>query len=187
MKKLFISFVAAVFIFGGAAISGFYPVALVDGAPIFFKTWQKAEKAAIRFIAVQGSARGVGPVDFYAAENADLLLGAKRDTLTFLIEDKILQQEGETAVEDFEAASAKKVAEVFQESVSIQQGAELLYGLSSDDFNELVLLPQARRDVLSEAFAAQGRDFEQWFREVRKKKNVRLLFVPFVWNGEVVQ
>lgn len=177
----------AVVVFGVATASGFYPVALVDGAPIFFKTWRRAEQAAIRFLNVQGSARGVGPVDFYAAENADLLLGVKRDTLTFLIEDKILQQEGETVVEDFDAVSAQKVAAVFQESGSLEQGAQLLYGLSREDFNELVLMPQARRDVLSEAFAAKGRDFEQWFREVRRNKNVRLLFVSFVWSGEVVQ
>lgn len=187
MKKLILSFVASVFIFGGAAIYGFYPVALVDGTPIFFRTWQKAERAAIQFLNVQGRARGVGPVDFYAAENADLLLGVKRDTLTFLIEDKILQQEGDTVAGDFDAVSSRKVAEALAQSGSFEQGAELLYGLSREDLNELVLLPQARRDVLSEAFGAQGRDFEQWFREVRKNKNVRLLFVPFVWNGEVVQ
>ena len=115
MRKTFfltIPILAAVFL--GIIMTGFYPVAMVDSSPIFFREWRKAEEAARRFFSVQAHVSKSKPIDFSKPENADLLLSVKRDTLTFLIEDKVILQEGKKKFENFEERARLKVAQILQ-------------------------------------------------------------------------
>ncbi|MBI2640596.1 MAG: hypothetical protein HYW91_01760 [Candidatus Sungbacteria bacterium] len=169
------------------ASAGFYPVAIVGTTPIFAKTWQKAEDAAKNFEIAQARARGAEPVDFSLAENRELLLEVKLGTLTFLIEDAIIRQKGEEAVDGLGTLSRERVIEALRESSDPEGAARAVYGLSFNDFRGLVLMPQARRDVLKEALIEKNQDFDIWLLEAKKEASVRLMFVPFKWSGEEIQ
>lgn len=170
----------------GIIMTGFYPVAVVDSSPVFFRTWKIAEDAAKRFFNVQAHTTRSKPIDFSLPESADLLLSVKRDTLTFLIEDRVILQKGGELFKNFEEAAKSRVLAALSAKGALRSQGALVYGLSEEDFMELVLLPQARRDVIRESLAKEG-DFESQLREMKKGKSIKLYFVPFRWDGESVR
>lgn len=178
------TFFLALFII--VVMTGFYPVAIVEGTPIFQRTWRKAEDAAKNFIKAEAVKSGKA-IDLSSSENADFLLEVKRGTLTFLIEDLILQKEGGKVIDGFERLNKERVDTALREGENLEQASRLVYGLDLKDFVSLVLLPQARRDVLQEALGEKAQDFNVWFLSVKKSKQVRLMFIPFRWDGEVVR
>lgn len=166
---------------------GIYTVAIVGTTPIFARTWQKAENAAKNFELATARARGAEPINFSSVENRELLLEVKRGTLTFLIEDAIILQRGGEVTEGLGTLSRERVVEALRQGNDPEKAARAVYGLSMNDFRDLVLLPQARRDVLKEALVEKSQDFDTWLRDAKKRASVRLMFVPFKWNGEVIQ
>src|SRR3989338_2022723 len=160
-------------------LGGFYPVAAVDGSPILSGTWKKAQVAAKKFVMSQNKA---GPEDY-----TPVLADIKRNTLTFLIEDAILRKEGEKLIRGFDRLSRARMLEAIQGGGGLASAAKLIYGLTLPEFQDLVLLPQARRDTAREILAERQVDFEKWFAEAKKSKKVKLYFVPFIWDGEAVR
>lgn len=188
--KLFIFIVAgmvlAVFVI---ARVGAYPVALIENTPIFYSTWKKAVESGERFINASAKSRvGGKAVDFNAPENAELVRSIKKESLTALIENVIMQQEGERIIRGFRVLALERTKNALQDShTDSERAARFVYGLSLEDFEDLVLLPQARRDVLKEVLGEQSQAFDVWFQGIKKTKQVRLLFVPYGWSGEEVR
>lgn len=168
-------------------MTGLYPVALVDGSPIFQRTWKKAQNAAKTFTNAQAQSSRADPIDFTSSENQELLLDVMRGTLTSLIEDSAIRQKGDEVVDGLGVLSRERVADALRQVKDPAAAAKLVYGLSLDDFRELVLLPQARRDVLKEVLKEGGQDFDSWLRDVKGSLTVRLFFVPFRWDGEMAK
>lgn len=167
---------------------GFYPVAWVGSSPLAFRTWEQAVGAAERFTNAQTqSAPGGKTVDFNSPANINLLQEVKRGTLNFLIEDMVLQQEGKGLVYGFETLSRDRAAQALTQGDNLEGAIKLVYGLDLENFRRLVLLPQSRRDMAAELLQERGENFAAWFTEVKKKKKVRLMFVPFNWDGEAVR
>lgn len=160
-------------------LGGFYPVAAVDRSPIFNVTWKKAELAAKNFVLAQNRAA--------SADLSPVLALIPQNTLTFLIEDAILRREGEELLHGFERLSRERMQEALAGGGDLKNAARVIYGLDFQEFQDLVLLPQARRDMAREILAERQVDFEQWFPDVKKKAKVRLMFVPFRWNGTAVE
>lgn len=165
------------------SVGGWYPVALVNTTPIFYRTWKNSEIASKNFTQTQLRAAKNKSIDFSSPENAQILLEVKRGTLTFLVEDAIIKKEGEKFV-GFSALAYQKVNEAVKDSDDLASAARAVYGISLDDFYNFVLLPQARRDVLKDVL---GSDFDSWFASVKREKKIRLFFVPFRWDGEAVK
>lgn len=180
---LIIFFVVGVFLYA----QGYYPVALVERSPIFYQTWEKAQNSAMHYTNVQRVSGGGSAINFTARENEESLSNLKKGTLTYLIEDAVIIQEGPNIDGVFRAVARERAENALQSTPSLQEGVEKLYGLSMDDFRELVLFPQARRDILREHFQVNNIDPEVWLRDVKKQKNIRLFFVPYRWNGEAVE
>jgi|SRR3989344_583666 len=166
--------------------TGFYPVAFVNSSPIMYSTWRKSFEAARRFTLAEAASRNQ-TIDFSKQENAELVLEVEKGSLTFLMEDSILRQSGERLIEDFERLSLNRMQEAVAIGGDLKTAARTIYGLSFADFKILVLLPQARRDAAKELLQESQRDFAEWFAGEKKKAKVKLLFVPFTWNGEAVQ
>lgn len=172
----------------GIAVFGFYPVALVDFSPILFINWKKAYTGAENFMNTEARLKVGGKlINFEASENMSLRLDVRRGALTFLIEDRMIKQEGEKFIKGFDMESVNRVEEVLSSSNNIADTAKTVYGFSGSDFNSLVLLPQARRDLLKETFLKQNYDFDKWLAGLKKNKKVRIWFVPFGWDGEQVR
>lgn len=169
------------------SLQGYYPVALVEKTPIFYHVWEKMRQSAMHYANVQQVSAGWPEINFYASDNQELLENIKKGTLSFLIEDTIIGQEGPNIDDAFRVIVRERIENALRSSQTAAEGAEKLYGLSFEDFRELVLMPQARRDVLREHFSTVNIDPDQWLAEVKRKKRVRLFFVPYRWNGETVE
>lgn len=167
---------------------GLYPVVLVDSSPIWRNRLRKAEEAEKKLTNTQAKSLGFKPVNFSSSGNQDLLNGLRRDILTTLIENKIIREKGAGAVEKFEELSRKRMTDTIQGSGSdLSKAVRTVYDLNLKEFQEMVLLPQARRDVLRIFLANDGKNFEEWLKEEKAKKSVKLFLVPYRWDGERVK
>jgi len=184
MRKAVFSFLAFLLFMAFAARSGFYPVALVEGTLIWKRSWRTAEEASRRFLAAKIYEAEKVVFDFSSPENQPILRDIKKDTLTFLIEDVVLERGGSELLPDFKELTKKRVDGVFAERPDTSEAALVLYGLDGQGFEKLVLIPQARIDVLKDAL---GNEFDLWFSEAKKKANVQLLLLPYRWDREMIR
>ncbi len=182
-KKITLSLTVVAGLFIATIMTGYYPVVLVDNSPIFFGTWQKTEEAQKKFTNVQASSSGLDPVDFAARENKDILRAFKITALNLLIENKIIEQEGGKVIPDFNDLSKKRLESVMAGEGDLSGAVKTVYSLSISEFKNLILLPQARRDVLRIFLANDGKNFDDWLKARKKEKTVKTKFIPFRWNG----
>lgn len=170
------------------ALTGVYPVALVDGSPVFFKTWKRLEESAKHFENAQAKNRVGGEVvDFSLYANRKPLLKIQRDTLTELIENRILDQEGRKLEDSFAVLTKDKMGEMVSSDPEYKRKIKEDYGMELIDYNKFILFPKAQREVIKIVLAGKNQDFDEWLAGIKRKKNVRLLFVPFRWDGERVR
>lgn len=188
MKKIYwIPGIVLLFVLSIVA-TGNYPIASVNGTWILYKTWHQAENSAKSFAMVQAVEHNLKPVNFSDTANAEVLKSVRGDTLTFLIEDRILMEEGRKTLPDFDVESQASVAAALQAGgADITMAAKLAYGLNLDDFETLVLLPQARRDIITKTLQDRGQDFDAWLSNIKKTARVKLFLIPFRWDGEFVK
>lgn len=165
------------------ASTGFYPVASVDGSFIFHRAWKKAENASKQYAEQELKRRGEKPLDFSLSENQKLLDEGRRKTLESLIEDRIVFNQGSNLVVRLDEISRDRIGQVVRNRANLSQAAKILYGFSLEEFEDFVLLPQARRDAVGEALSRSHRNFEEWFGEAKQASQVRLYFVPYQWDG----
>lgn len=169
-------------------MAGLYPVVLVDSSPIWKNGLQKAEEAEKKLTNTQAKSLGFKSVNFGSSANKDLLKGLRQDILTALIENKVIKEEGVKIVEKFEELSQKRMTDTLQGGGSdLSKAVRTVYNLSLKDFENMVLLPQARRDVLRVFLAGEGKNFEEWLKEAKQNKKIRLILVPYRWDGERVK
>lgn len=169
-------------------MAGLYPVALVNGSPIWRNSLRKAEEAEKKLTNTQAKSFGFKPVNFTSSANKDLLNGLRQDILTTLIDNKIIKEDGVKVVEKFEELSRKRMMDTLQGGgADLSKAVRTVYNLSLKDFENMVLLPQARRDVLRVFLANEGKNFEEWIKEIKSKKSVKLFLVPYRWDGEKVR
>lgn len=111
----------------------------------------------------------------------------RRGIIVSLVGDRLTARE--LAVRGIEPDRAEElVADVLSEVGIIEKASSELYGWSVEEFKEFTLLPQARRDLLAEALAKEGIDFIDWLRSALISADVKINFLPYVWeDGSVVE
>ncbi|MBI3442546.1 MAG: hypothetical protein HY007_02170 [Candidatus Sungbacteria bacterium] len=182
------------YVFSLAVISGFviyafglYPVALVNGTPIFARTWTRTLDAEKRVVNVRAYASHAELVDFSSPKNARLLDAIRKNTLTFLVDSVLMNAEGSRVVPDLEQLSMHRVNDELGRNQVTEQTASAVYGLDLATLKEMVLMPQARQEVLDQTLAAEQKNFGDWLRGARGRAKVRFFFVPFTWDREGIK
>ncbi|MDP3052488.1 MAG: hypothetical protein Q8N22_00855 [bacterium] len=103
----------------------------------------------------------------------------KRAALDKMIEDKIIE---DTLTKKLGAEKLKKSVNEKLANLSlngeIANASQILYNLSLNDFRDLVLTPEAKREILKE----QGIDL----REIKKSCHPIILAPGFYWQGGVL-
>ena len=119
----------------------YYPVAVVNGEFISARDFEREFNAALVYY--QNVIRTYSEQRVDLASVGDFVFELRRATLDNLIEDVLVYNELEDRVSNgLDEAVARKIPD-FNES------AAALYGLSVADFKEMVLVPQAHRELLS--------------------------------------
>lgn len=166
-----------------AFFTGFYPVVSVDWSFIFHRAWKKAEEASKQYAKQELKKLGEKPLDFSLPENRELLAEGRRRTLESLIEERIISNHGSALVSRLDKISRDRIGQAVRNHANLERAAKVLYGMSRKEFEESVLLPQARREVVGEALSRSKRNFDDWFDEAKRASRVRLYFVPYQWDG----
>ncbi|MEK7599186.1 MAG: hypothetical protein AAB474_01900 [Patescibacteria group bacterium] len=68
-----------------------------------------------------------------------------------------------------------------------EKATEKLYGWTSQESMKFLIEPQIRQDILAERLEKDGKDFNEWLKERLQKADVKVRYLPYVWqNGELV-
>ncbi len=189
MRKhhFYIGFVAVVAL--GAGIfyvlhNGLYPVATVNGAVVTADEFQHTAVAALNFY-VKAKER-VAARQLTVEERDALFDEIRRATLDKLVEESLIEAELKRRVGAHAAARAEEKLKA-AERADFREAVPQLYGVSYDDFLALVLLPQARREVLNDALAADAVDAQTWLANARETAQARIFLPALVWQNGTVE
>lgn len=177
-------FASAVFMYA----TQLYPVAIVDGSPVWMRTWEQMIDAVEKFTNAERQIRRESPLDFSLPENARTLSEIRRNTLTYIIEDKIISEEGSNYIDGFGSFTGEEVQKIMRASTrDPEEIARDVYGMTIDEYKALILAPEARRSAISGALESRGRTLDEWLYEMKIKKSVRIYFTEYRWNGKAVE
>ena len=68
-------------------------------------------------------------------------------------------------------------------NLQLDTAARKLYGLSAEDFKELVLIPQAKRDLLTERFKDNQEQLNQMWEDLVKTADIKVYYPGYKWEG----
>lgn len=103
----------------------------------------------------------------------------KRAVLDKMIEDKIIEEilVKKLGAEELKKSVNEKLAKLSLNG-EIANASQILYNLSLNDFKNLVLAPEAKREILKE----RGIDL----LEIKKSQHPTILILGFYWQNEVL-
>lgn len=186
-KRLLFLLIPLVLIIGGLyfILSDSYPVVLVNNQIIKAQDFEKDYNAALRYYQ---SAFKIYAEDAAKLDSQEVRQEFRRLTLDKLIETRLIRKnlEGSIAPADLQDMIDKKIEEAIKESPNLQKGVNLVYGLSLDDFKKRILTPQAEREILEGRLFLDGKNIDDWLRDVKSEARVIMLIPGFKWNGEEV-
>lgn len=181
-RYIFIAGCACVVVFVIIIFARLYPVAIVNGSLIWYRTWDRYIKGNIHALAVQAQTAGI---EFNP--NTDVLSVIKKDALRALIENVILAHAGSILIPRFDFISNQKIRDAIATSTDIEKAALFIYGFNTADFRDFVLLPQSHREVIQNQFDKQKINFAAWLAGVKKKARVRLMIHPYTWDSDTIK
>lgn len=72
-------------------------------------------------------------------------------------------------------------------NLSLDKASEEIYGLSSKDFKRLVLLPQAKRDLLDNYFKEKHEDVLQAWASLYGTASIKVYYPGYYWDTETFE
>ncbi len=188
MKKTFWIFL--VLIAGAAALlfftkSGLYPIASVNDSPIFQEKLELSYQAAYRYYENSIKTYGAPEENFDSARfQSDL----RHTSLDSLIENELVSQGLINLIgsKKVEMEIEKRLSSATSTSQIADKVYEL-YGLSLNEFENLVLIPSAEREILSELLLEKGIALNAWLADERIKADVEIFLPGYQWEeGRVI-
>lgn len=159
-----------------------YPVAIVNGSPVWYRSWDRYVRGSIHALEIQAQTAGT---EFNLT--TEVLSAIKKNALRALIEDAILARTGNILIPRFDIMSNQKIHDAIAISANIEKAALFMYGFNAVDFHDFVLLPQSRREVIQDEFDKKKINVVAWFAGVKKKARVRLIIHPYIWDGDTIK
>ena len=159
---------------------GYYPVAVVGSSFINAHQFNRNYKAMVIYAT---AIEKMDPASTTARENfsPDKIQSL---VLEDLIEQKIIAKKlAAEAGQELPELIATRVNK-FENDNGLQKAAEGLFGLSYDEFKEEVLIPQARRDILTGRLFLNGQSFDVWLKDTKKNTNVYIFSPHLKWDKE---
>ena len=180
---IFAAIVVCGFSFAFIVMAGYYPIAMVNGSTISAKAYNMEYAAANSYyskVLQKYGAQAFGGKELSPADIRSLAMQK-------LIEDILIN--GGAATEAGADLSALVQTKLQSSNINgdLMTAAATLYGLSENDFRNLVLIPQAKRDVLSGRLFLKGQKIEDWLASAEKLAKVSIFSNQFKWNGANVQ
>jgi hypothetical protein len=178
-KKLIIGIFIIAVLVAGVLVFGYYPVLIVNGAPIFARqVWTDRAAALSSYQKV---------VDTYASGTAVAAPSAASIDSAILstLVDRMLIGAG--LRQYFDARTLEElIAQKIAPFDSAAQAGKAIYGLDEPAFRNEVLIPQAERDILSSKLFLEGIQFNSWFSEAEASAKVSVFYPGLHWDGKAI-
>lgn len=180
-KKIAIAWLIIVILLGGVFLSGWFPVASINGETVWYKEFNEQASALERFEAKKLEV---------AKENAlseDASKTIHRTVLGNIIANQVAENyiNAHLDAANLESRANQAVEDAVKNTPNpetLPQAAEVLYGWSVDELKKYVFYPQALQNELRAEIEKSGKSFEDFMTEEIKKTNVKLYFVPWKWE-----
>ena len=177
-----LSFIVIVIVMVMALTSlGYYPILVVNGAPVTARRFFINNKAALQY--AENLAKTY-PNQAGAAPQDPNEIGAR--VLTGLVEETLLNQGlSEEAGRDADMLVAERIAK-YGTDKKLENATEALYGMSLAQFREEVLIPQAKQDIFKGRLFLKDKSLDEWMVDAKKSARVVVLSTQFKWDGEKI-
>jgi hypothetical protein len=183
MKKLYIILIAIVFLGFGALNmirSGWYPIALVNSQLVWGSEVEKEYNSALKYYSqILHTYKGE---EVSKKQIKKIKKDIKQATLDKVIEKIIIADNiNELMGDKKQELVAAKVKKYLQDP-KLKAAASALFNLDFNDFKDVILIPQAERELIEERFSSENRDFNSWLKNQKKEAKVHIFTKEFSWT-----
>ncbi|MEK7640560.1 MAG: SurA N-terminal domain-containing protein [Patescibacteria group bacterium] len=187
LQRYFTTFLLILFVGLGAYYLvhyGYYPVALVNSQIITANHFEVEYAVAYNYYVRALSSSG--DTDPRTREFKKEL---RRAVLDNLVEQALVQQ-------DLNVRVGKELNQIVQGKIlnsqkldpkTLEETARVVYGLDLSEFESLVLVPQAQKEILQGRLFLEKQDYEQWLRDAKKNAKVFIVTPEFYWQDLTVK
>lgn len=180
----YLTFLVIIFIGLGAYYFvhfGYYPVAVVNNSLITSNELDNEFSLAHRYYSTV--LRGK---EGYNVESLDFKKELRRAALESLIEKTLIYKEAKARLGgELNNSVDIKINKEISDPGKIEEAAKLLYGMNLADFRQLILVPQARREILDSRLVLEKTNFQTWLSGAKKSAKVFILTPRFYWKERV--
>lgn len=184
--KHYVIFITLV-IFGLAAFflisSGYYPILSINGTMISARTFWKNYQAGSLYY------QNILLTYELEIEEKDVIseTDLKRSVLTQIIENNLIDQEVRRELgDDLDLLVTNKLSDLGSQA-KLQEAAQTLYGLPLNDFEQEILVPLAKQEILTGRLFLDGENLDAWLSNNKKVSDIKIFSREFYWDGEEVQ
>ncbi|TSC96655.1 MAG: Uncharacterized protein Athens071426_8 [Parcubacteria group bacterium Athens0714_26] len=181
---VFLGFIAFGLGLYGLSVRGYYPVIAVNYHFISAAAADKYYGSAVNYLRGTIVASKADPA---ALDDKNQLEEIRRAVLDKLVENSLIYQEVKAREKENLDEKVKKKIEQVGDLDKLKEKAGVVYGLTSDDFVNLVLIPEAYREVLQDDMLSVREDFNEWLQEVKRKAGVFVFKKGFGWDGQGIK
>ena len=175
---------------GGALVvyafisNGFFPAAYADGEFISARTQEAQVTAAVTYydtIIKQAPPQGSAPKSV-----KEITPEIRRGVVEKLIENSIVRHQFAKKLGTAKQLIDAKVNDPALDKDETKKNIKALYGLDIPAFKQMVLMPQARKELLAAKIAEEKLNFEDWLKARKKEARVIIFLKGLSWNGAEV-
>lgn len=170
----------------GIGISGNWPIALVERTPVTYNSFKENFVMADHFY--RSNLKIAGKDDRIVMAK-DVQRDLQRVTMEGLIENRIIDHElaRRYAASDLQQLIDSKMSNVDLSSADMEKGIELLYGLTSDQFKDLVLIPKAKQEILEGNLMLQDGKLTDWLAKRKGEASISVFIPTLYWDKDAVE
>lgn len=187
LQRYFTTFLVILFVGLGAYYLvhfGYYPVAVVNRSLITANSFETEYAVAYHYyVKALANSEDTDP------RTRDFKRELRRAVMENLIEHSLINDDltvrvgGELSeIVENKIASAQKT-----DMKTIEETAQILYGLTLAEFKSLVLVPQAQKEILQGRLFLEKKEYANWLQEARKKAKVFIVTPEFYWHDSAVK
>lgn len=183
MKKFYTAFIVLVLLAMGLTYVfriGWYPLILVNSQLVWGRAFDKEYQSAIKYYNQVIDTYNIPGFDD-KNRSAEFKEDLKKAALEKIIEKIIISDELRKLSGEKTNLLVFEKIDKYLTNPRLQTAAGTLFNLSFQDFKDIILTPQAEREILKENLEIEGRDLENWLVNQKKQANVYLFTKEFKW------
>ncbi len=174
MKKFYAAFILIILAAAGLVFlfrAGWHPLALVNSRLVWAWQFEKEYQSALKYYDKLSS------VYKLPKPEGDIKLAVLDKLIEKIIISESLKdifgEEGQVLVSQKVSTSLK--------NTNLEAAVSSLLSIDFKDFQEMVLIPQAEKEIIEEKLKSESRDFSNWLKNKKNQAKVYLFTNEFNW------